>query len=233
MGPGLQPVRQKVRHLLAQGYAPRPTLQKGLRRPAAQQQAGALGAVQPLVPRHGNEGGPQLTQGKGQAAGRLGGIHDQGDPPAPAQGGDVLDGQDEAEHIGNMGAHRRPHLRGQRPAEGLQSGRPVKQGAVRHPHRHPRDGPERPGDCVVLITGDHHGVPRPDQGFDGQIQPVGGIESKDHLFRLRHIKEGGGLLPAGKGGVRRRHSGPVSPPAWAGQMADGPGAGPGHLRRLL
>ena len=31
-----------------------------------------------------------------------------------------------------MGAHRRPHLRGQRPAEGLQSGRPVKQGTVRH-----------------------------------------------------------------------------------------------------
>ena len=92
---------------------------------------------------------------------------------------------------------------------------------------------EGAGNGVVLIAGDDHPAARLDQGVNGNIQPVGGIEGKDHLLRLRHMEQRGRLLPAGKGGIRRVHGRPVASPAGAGQMVDGPGRCPGHAGRLL
>ena len=228
MGARLQPVGEKVGHLLAQGDAAGAPLQQGLRPVPAQEQPGALGAVEPLVPGHGDEGRPQLPEGQGQAAGGLGGVHDEGHPPLAAQGGDRLNGQNKAEHVGHVGAHHRVHLRRQLPPEGLQGGLPVKEGALGRFDGHVRDGPEGPGHRVVLIAGDEHGAPRLHQGFDGDVQAVGGVEGKDHPVRLGHVKEGGRLPAAGEGRLRRRHGGPVPAPAGGGQVVDGVGAGPGH-----
>ena len=194
----------------------------------AQEQPGALGAVEPLVPGHGDEGRTQLPEGQGQAAGGLGGVPDEGHPPLAAQGGDRLNGQNKAEHVGHVGVHHRVHLRRQLPPEGLQGGLPVKEGALGRFDGHVRDGPERPGHRVVLIAGDEHGAPRLHQGFEGDVQAVGGVKGKDHPVRLGHVKEGGRLPAAGEGRLRRRHGGPVPAPARGGQVVHGVGAGPGH-----
>ena len=106
VGPRLQPVREEVGHRLAHGFAARPPLQQGGRVPAAQQQAGALGPVQPLMPRHCHKGRPQPLKVQGQTAGGLGGINNQGHPSGPAKGGDLGHGQDKAKDIGYMGTNR-------------------------------------------------------------------------------------------------------------------------------
>ena len=233
MGARLQPVGEKVGHLLAQGDAAGAPLQQGLRPVPAQEQAGALGAVEPLVPRHGDEGRPQGLEVHLQAAGGLGGVHDEGHPPVPAGGGDLFDGQDEAEHIGHMGAHGEVGPPVQRPDEGVQGGLLVEQGRPGHPQLQTGDGVEGPGHRVVLIAGEHDPSPRLCQGPDGDVQAVGGVKGKNHPLRIRDVEQPGGLLPAGKGDPSRLHGGAVAAPAGAGQVVDGPGGGPGHRAGLL
>ncbi len=98
-----------------------------------------------------------------------------------------------------MGEYSRSHLRGQGLSECLHGLLRPEQLSGRHPDRHIRDGVERPGDRVVLISGDDHCPSRTDQGLYGDIQAVGGIVGKDHLFRLGDLEQAGCRLPAGKG----------------------------------
>ena len=232
VGARLQPVGEELRHLLEGGGAARAPLEKGLCLRAAQQQAGALGAVKALVPRHGDEGRSQLSHPHRQAAGGLGGVQHKGDPPRPAQGGDLPNRQHEAEYIGHVGAEHRLHVPVQLPLKGRQLGLPVKKGCLRHPHLRPQ-GAEGAGDGVVLIAGDHHRVPRLQQGADGDIQAVGGVEGKHHLLRVLQMEELRRGPAAGEGRLRRSHGGGVAAPPRGGQMVHRPGHGPGHGGRLL
>ena len=200
--------------------------------PSAQQKPGPLGAVQPLVARHGGEGRPQGFKVQGQAAGGLGGVHNQGHFPLPAQGGDLLNRQDKAEDVGHMGAYRQAGALVQLPAEGLQSGPLVKEGASGHPQPHIH-GVQGPGHGVVLIAGDYHPAPRTGQGLDGDVQAVGGVEGEHHPLRVPHMEQPGRRFPAGEGPLGRVHGGLMPSPAGAGQVVDGPGGSGGHRGRLL
>ncbi len=162
---------------------PPPAAASGSR--AAEQKAGPLGAVQPLVARHGDKGRPQFLQmdrAGSPPTGRRPAI--RGTPRSRHRPGDLLHGEDKAEHIGYMGTYSRVHPLVQGLSEGLYQSLRPKERAAGHPDLHIRDGVERPGDRVVLIAGDHHSVPRTDQGLYGDIQSVGGVKRKDHLFRL-------------------------------------------------
>jgi len=68
VGPRLQTVGQEVRHLLPDGFTSRAPLQQRRRGLSAEQKTGPLGAVQPLVARHGDEGCPQFLQMDREAA---------------------------------------------------------------------------------------------------------------------------------------------------------------------
>ena len=85
----------------------------------------------------------------------------------------------------------------------------------------------------MLIAGNEYGVPRSDQGFDGQVQGVGGVEGEDHLFRVVYVEEFGCLLAAGKDRFGGLHGRPVSPAAGAGQMVHSVRSRPHDSRRLL
>lgn len=103
VGAGLQTIRQGRGHLPVTGGASRAAQQQRPGGPfAAQQQPRPLGAVKPLVARHGNEGRPQLRQVQGQRPCRLGGVHQQRHTPAAADSGDLLQRLDAAEHVGHM-----------------------------------------------------------------------------------------------------------------------------------
>ena len=232
VGTCLQAVGEKLRHSLALGFAACASLQQRRWVCSAQEQTGALRAIQPLVARHGNEGCPQGLKVHRNTSGGLRCIDNQRHLSLPAQGGNLLYRKNKAEHIGHVSTHRQVHSPGQLPAEGLQGGLLVKQRSSGHPQVHVQ-GVEGPGNGVVLIAGDHHPAARPGQGFYRDIQGVGGVEGKHHPLRVIHVEQPGGLLPAGKGGIRRSHGGPMAASARTGQVADGPGAGRGHLFRFL
>ena len=232
MGARLQAVGEKIGHFLPLGLAACAPLQQGDRVDSAQQNAGPLGSVQSLVPRHGDKRSAQGLEVQGQAARGLGGIHNQGHAPGPAEGGDIPDGQDKTKDVGYMGTHRQVRPPVQLPAEGVQRGLLVKERSTSHPQIH-LQGVEGPGDSVVLIAGDHHPAARTGQGLDGDIEAVGGVEGKGHPLRVVHVEQPGRRRPAGKGSVRSRHGGPVAAPARAGQMVDSPGGGGSHAGRLL
>ena len=184
------------------------------------------------MPGHGDKVRPQGLKVQGQGPRRLGGVHDQGHTPLPAQAGDFFHGQDIAEHVGHVGTHRdlRPQVQ-LLPKGGHHGLRPKQRGTG--DEQLGVSGVEGPGDGVVLIAGQGHPGSGAHQGPNGQIQAVGGAGGEDHLFRGGDMKQGGGLLPAGEGNFGRLHGRTVSAPPGAGQLADGPGGGHGHLRRFL
>ena len=181
---------------------------------------------------HGDEGRPQFFLPHRHTAGGLGCIHNEGNPPAAAQNGDLLYGQDETEHIGDVGTHHRFRIRFQTGLKGIQQSLPVKQRGFGCHDLRPQ-GVERPGDGIVLPGGDEHPVPRLHQGTDGDVQAVGGVEGKHHLLGAFHAEEIGRRLTAGKGGLRRPSGGQMAAPAGAGQISHRPGRRPGHSGGLL
>ena len=154
----------------------------------AEQQAGALGTVKSLVSRHGDKGCAQLPHVDGQTPGRLGGVQHKGNSTFPAQGRDALHRQDEAEHVGHMVTNDGPHRLVQLALKGADLSLRIKERACSHPDIDTK-GVERSGDGVVLIAGDHHGVPGLQQGMNGEIQPMGGVGGEHHLFWALHLKE--------------------------------------------
>ena len=231
MSTGLQTVRQKIRHLLAGGSAAGPALQQGPRLGGAQEQPGALRPVESLMPGHGDEGRTQFRKGHRQAACGLRCVQNQGNPPCPAQSRHTLHRQDITKNVGDMVADHTGYAL-ELAAEGLHQFPRLEQRAGRHAYVCSQCM-QRPGDGIVLITGDKHGIARLDQGFDGNIEGVGRIEGEDHLLRSLYLKKLRSGLPAGEGRVRRQHGGRVPAPARRGHMAHGIRSRPRHRGRLL
>ena len=142
----------------------------------------------------------------GQTPGRLGGVQHKGNSTFPAQGRDALHRQDEAEHVGHMVTNDGPHRLVQLALKGADLSLRIKERACSHPDIDTK-GVERSGDGVVLIAGDHHGVPGLQQGMNGEIQPMGGVGGEHHLFWALHLKELRRCLTAEKGGFCRPHGG--------------------------
>ena len=189
MGAGLQTIRQGRGHLPVTGGASRAAQQQRPGGPfAAQQQPRPLGAVKPLVARHGDKGRPQLRQVQGQRPCRLGGVHQQRHTPAAAESGDLLQRLDAAEHVGHMvDDHRiRPGQNG--PSEFLRHLLPPEGRRIHHRQAHLRYGVQGAADGVVLIAGDHHPAAGNHQRPDGDIQPVGSVHGEHHILRRRHAE---------------------------------------------
>ena len=93
--------------------------------------------------------------------------------------------------------------------------------------------PQRAGDRIVLIAGNHHPPPAWNRALDGKIQRVRGVHGKNHLFRLRCVKQLLKLRPAGQRGIRRRHGGGVAAPSRRTERLQCPGHGAPHGIRLL
>ena len=187
MGAGLQPVRQVIRHGLGNAVRAGATAEQGAARPGTDQDAGTLGAKEPLMPRHGNKGRAQPFIVHLQNPRRLGGVNDEGNPLLPAQAGNVIDGQDIAEHVGDVGADRKLHP-GQLILKGRQHGGAVKQRSFRHMDFRPQ-GRQGPCDRIMLIAGDQDSGSFTGQAVDGNIQAVGGVQGKNDLLRGRDMEQ--------------------------------------------
>ena len=173
----------------------------GLPGPGAEEGACALGAVEPLVARHGDKVRSQAPHVDREGAGGLGGVDDKGDSPLPADLADLLDGQDIAEDIGDMGADYRVRpLCDQRP-EPLDHGRLVKERGIDHMDLQPWNGVEGTGDGVVFISGNHDPPAWGYQGVDSEIQSMGGVGGEYYLFRVLHAEERAQFLPTGIQGL--------------------------------
>ena len=171
--------------------------------------------------RHGDKGCAQLPHVDGQTPGRLGGVQHKGNSTFPAQGRDALHRQDEAEHVGHMVTNDGPHRLVQLALKGADLSLRIKERACSHPDIDTK-GVERSGDGVVLIAGDHHGVPGLQQGMNGEIQPMGGVGGEHHLFWALHLKELRRCLTAEKGRFL--------PPAWREHARRGQGLPGAPLR---
>ena len=230
-GAGLQPLRQQLRHIPAKRLAARAAEEQRGGLPGAQQQPGALGAQQPLVPRHGDKRRPQPVQFHRQGSGGLGRIQDKGDSPLPAHGRHLLHRQHIAEHVGHMGKHRRLRPGPKGPGEFLQGILPAEQPPSGDLQLGPQ-GIQGPHHCIVLEAGHRHPGPGPHQGADGDIQAMGAVGGQHHLLRAAAEKPGR-RLPAAEhrpGPQLRRR---VAAPARTGTAGHGPGHRPVYLRRLM
>lgn len=139
------------------------------------------------MPGHGDEGRTQFRKGHRQAACGLRCVQNQGNPPCPAQSRHTLHRQDITKNVGDMVADHTGYAL-ELAAEGLHQFPRLEQRAGRHAYVCSQCM-QRPGDGIVLITGDKHGIARLDQGFDGNIEGVGRIEGEDHLLRSLYLKK--------------------------------------------
>ena len=183
------------------------------------------------MPGHGDEVRPQLLKVQREQTGRLGGVHDQGLPVLPAELRQGLDGQNVAEDVGDVGADRRVRLR-QQPLRLRQKGFGPEQGRA-HAEDFRSKGVEGPEDCVVLIAGGQHPAFRQQQGVNGDVETVGGVEGEHHLLRLGHMKQAGQPFPAEVAALRRRQGGTVGAPAGGGHASQRRRHRFPHRRRLV
>ncbi|MPN06103.1 hypothetical protein SDC9_153358 [bioreactor metagenome] len=222
MSPGLQPVRQKLRHFLLDGYAAGASLQQRtcLRLFAAEQNAGALRTIQPLVARHGDERRAQRRHIQRQDSGGLGCVDDEGYAPLPANGGNGLHRLHRSEDVGHVGADHRVHIRRDGLFKGLRRQVRPKQRGARHADVR-RQRRQRPGDGVVLVPGDDDSPAVGNKAFDGDIQSVGSVHGEHHLLRLRYMKEFCQLRAAGKQRLGRLHGLRISAPPRRAHLPQG------------
>ncbi|MPM66604.1 hypothetical protein SDC9_113514 [bioreactor metagenome] len=183
--------------------------------------------------RHGDKFGPQRLKIHGLAAGGLGGVQNKGHTAPAAQVCDFLRRQNIAEHIGNVVKNNGLHFSGKLLFKLAQNQVRPEQGRSCHLDGHALDGGQRPGDGIVLIARDQHRVPRLYQCVDGDVQPVGRVIGEYHVFRLGHVKQLCGRLPAGQGGLRRLERRLMPSPARACKMIHGIRNSPGDAGRLL
>ena len=118
VGARLQSIREKIGHLLLRGKAARPAEQHRPGLATAQQQPGALGPIQPFVPRHGDKRRPPALHIHVEHSGRLGCVYNEGHAPLPAQPGNALYRLDKAKHVGHVVADDSVHTRGNLPLKG-------------------------------------------------------------------------------------------------------------------
>ena len=104
------------------------------------------------MPRHADKRGPQPFKVDIQHARRLGGVHDQRHPPLTAKPCDLPDRKNEAEDIGDHGAHHKLRLRDFL-LKSAEAGFPVKQRGLGDQELRAQLF-ERARDGVVLIARD-------------------------------------------------------------------------------
>ena len=184
------------------------------------------------MPRHSDEGSPQRRHVQRHDTCRLRGVDDQRDALLPAQCGDLLHRLYEAEDVGDVVADHGVRVRRNQAVKGRCHRRRLEQRPGGYVDPGPQSG-QRTGDGVVFIAGDHRLSSRRHQGLDGDIQRVGGIEGKDHLFRAPHVVQFRQLAPAGKGGVGGPHGRRVSAPARRAHGGKRIRHGGGHCGVLL
>ena len=223
VGPSLYAVRQEVRHLLTERNTPRAALQQRSRdlTVPAQEHAGALWAVQPLVSRHGDKGRAERVQLERQDARGLRGVHDQGNSLRAAERSDLLDRQNEAEHIGDVRADDGVKLRRDAVFKGAQQRGAVKE--RRSGDLDPRaQRVQRPRDGVVLIAGDGDAPALRHERTDGDVQGVRRVGGKDDLLRRGYAEQLGGKAPAAEGRLLRRSGRGIAAAPRRGHGAHGP-----------
>ena len=162
------------------------------------------------MPRHGDKIRPQRLKIHRQRPGGLGGVDDKRHPPFPAHLRQLLHGQNIAEHIGNVGEHRRIRPLLQLPPEAGKGVLPVKQ----PPPRHPDIRSQRvKGAChgVMLKSGHDHPSSRLHDGADGDVQSVGAAGGQRDLLRPA-VKQRSGGFPAGVYRLRGFHCRAISAP---------------------
>ena len=233
VGPCLQPVRQLLRHVLQKGLGAGASLQQRLSLVAAQQQPRPLWAVQPLVPRHGNERRAQLPHGHRQHPRRLGSVQHEGHAPPAAQRRDALRRQAIAEHVGHMGADHRVRSGVQRLLKLRQHGLRSEQRRVDDGQLNIGDAVERPRHRVVLVTGDDHAASGLHQRFDGDVQPMGGAGCEHHACGVLHIEQRCRQTAAPEIRLLRQPRGGIAAPPGRAHGRCGAVHGAAHPFRLL
>ena len=114
----------------------------------------------------------------------------------------------------------------------LQHGRRIKQWSPGHPDLRAQ-GRQGAGNGIVFIPGNHCPAAWGNQTFNGQIQGMGRIHGKDHLFRVGQVEQFRQGLPAGKCGIGGQHGRPVTAPARGAHGSHGLRHGRRHRRWFL
>ena len=135
------------------------------------------------MPRHCYKIRPQCPKIHRQDSRRLCPVDHKWHAIGFAQPRHLLNRQNIAKYIGNMGKDRRRRSLFQRSLPSLQGIRPIKQPAAGNLHLGPSPM-QRSNHCIVLKPGDHHPVARLHQGVDGDIQSMGAVCGQHHLLRL-------------------------------------------------
>ena len=165
-----------------------------------------------------------------QHARRLGRVHDQGHSFPLAKCRDLIDGQDEAEDVGDHGTHNKlrlfdPFL------EDAQAGSTVEKRRGGDDDLRTQ-GFQRPRDGVVLIAGDEHLCPRLCKRMDGDVEAVGRVHGEDDVVRIRHAEKLRRLFPAAIDELGCPHRGGVTAAAGACAGAHGVDHGAGNRGRF-
>ena len=228
----LQPVRQEVRHGLLERRAARAAVEERCGVVRAQQKSSPLRAVKPLVSRHGDKGRAERVQLERQDASGLRGVHDQGNSLRAAERSDLLDRQNEAEHIGDVRADDGVKLRRDAVFKGAQQRGAVKE--RRSGDLDPRaQRVQRPRNGVVLIAGDGDAPALRHERTDGDVQGVRRVGGKDDLLRRGYTEQLGGKASAAEGRLLRRSGRGIAAAPRRGHGAHGPLHRIGNAQGLL
>ena len=230
MRPGLEPVGQFLGHILQHALRTSAAAQQGLRLRKAQQDARALRAEQPLMPRHGYERRAEFRRVEFHTAGCLRGIHDQWDACSGAKFRDLPHGQQIAEHVRHHRAHDRFCAR-QRTPEGADRRLRLEERALRHAHLRTKRM-ERARDGVMLIARDHDRIAGRYERVDRDIEGMRRIQGEHDALRLRNMKQLRRRFSAGKHRVGRAHGCAVAAAAGTRHCAHGHGRRAHYRLRL-
>ena len=199
-GARLQPVGQEGGHGQGLRQTPRAAGHQGLQLRGQgvrhHQAADALGAQQALVAGEGQAVDAHGRHVHRHGAQGLGSIHQEEDPPLPAQGAHLSDGKQGARHVGGVGEHHRPYILRQALRQAVrQQLSPVCTGQILHRHPLALQLFQGPQDGVVLHGGGEHLVAGPQQAVEQEVEAIGGPRREAHVPGIRAVHQGAQLLP--------------------------------------
>ena len=129
---------------------------------------------------------------------------------------DLRQRKDVPEHVGDLRAD------GQLRAVDLSAQLSEKARGIEEPASEDRyvraDGAQRPGDGVVLVTGDQHARALRGERTDRDIQRMRGVEGKNDAGGIAHTEQRGRFLTAGVDQLRRPGRRRVRAPARGGRL---------------
>ena len=198
---GFVPVRQKLRleHALrgASGAAHHEGLRAGVLPKG--QQAGSMGAQQPLMAGHGYHVGTERLGAHIQHPGGLGGVHQEGYAVFAAHGAQTGNGLDHPGDVAGVAAHHQAGAWRDAALQhmGLQDPHAVRRQDAQGDLALGIHALEQPHHSVVLRVGAQHLAAGLHRAGDGQVQRLCAIFGEDDLFRALHAKEEGCFLAAG------------------------------------